>query len=188
MPRSRALIIALVTLLATGLAVAGCGSDTAEQAPKDPTASFVRLQGDGFTMELPRRTTRTVRTVPTATGKVKAVLYSTGDEPDGTYVVALTAYPAGTVVDLDKAVTGAAENIAGVVRENATARYRGHAARDGRFTADADGTPITVFVRMVDLGGRLFQLQYAAKGADLKAPPEQYRAVAASVRFVPTAE
>ncbi|RNL79144.1 hypothetical protein EFL95_08910 [Nocardioides marmorisolisilvae] len=124
-----------------------------------------------------------MRTVPTATGKVKAVLYSTPDDPKGTYLVALTAYPTGTVVDLDKAVTGAAKNIGGVVRENDTANYRGHDARNGRFTADASGTAITVFVRMVDLGGRLFQLQYAAKGADVKTPPAQYDAVAASVRF-----
>jgi hypothetical protein len=134
-------------------------------------------------MKLPTRTTRTVRTVPTATGKVKVVLFSTGDDPKGTYLVALTAYPVGTVVDLDKAVSGAAKNIDGVVRENSTVKYRGHDARNGRFTADADGTPITVFVRMIDLGGKLFQLQYAAEGSDLKAAPAEYDAVAASVRF-----
>lgn len=184
MQRTRALIVALVTLVVASLVLAGCGSDPQNPArKKDPTAGFVTLSGDGFTMQLPSRATRTVRTVPTATGKVKAVLYSTGDDPDGTYLVALTAYPTGTVVDLDKAVTGAAKNIAGVVRENATATYRGHDARNGRFTADADGTPITVFVRMVDLGGKLFQLQYAAKGADVKIPPAQYDAVAATVRF-----
>ena len=183
MPRTRALTLAVVTLLAASLVLTGCGGGTHQAAKQDPAAGLVALAGDGFTMKLPAKATRTVRTVPTATGKVKAVLYSTPDDPDGTYLVALTAYPAGTVVDLDKAVAGAAKNIGGVVRENDTARYRGHDARNGRFTADASGTPITVFVRMVDLGGRLFQLQYAAKGANVRKPPAQYDAVAASVRF-----
>ena len=177
---------ALLAVVLVVVGLGGCGSDAAKgdgAAEKDPTAGFVALTGEGFTMELPSRTKRTVRTVPTATGKVKAVLYSTVDDPGGTYLVALTAYPTGTVVDLDKAVSGAAKNIDGIVRENTTARYRGHEARNGRFTAEADGTPITVFVRMIDLGGRLFQLQYAARGSDAKQPPDQYDAVAASVRF-----
>lgn len=177
------LISALIALLTASLVLVGCGSSAGAGAKQDPTAGFVALSGDGFSMRLPAKATRTVRTVPTATGKVQAVLYSTPDDPKGTYLVALTAYPAGTVVDLDKAVAGAAKNIGGVVRENATATYRGHDARDGRFTADANGTPITVFVRMVDLGGKLFQLQYAAKGTDVKHPPAVYDAVATSVRF-----
>jgi hypothetical protein len=180
--RLRTFFIALVAVLLLGAVGTGCGSsDTA--AESDPTAGFVALTGDGFTLKLPSKTTRTVRSVPTATGTVKAVLYSTGDDPDGTYLVALTAYPTGTVVDLDKAVAGAAKNVDGVVRENDTAKYRGHDTRNGRFTATSNGTEITVFVRMIDLGGKLFQLQYAEKGADVKAAPADYDAVAASVRF-----
>lgn len=181
--RFAAAVVATVLGASTFL---GCGSDAGERdndADKDPTAGFVVLKGDGFTLKLPSRTTRTERTVPTATGKVKAVLYTTGDDPDGTYLVALTAYPAGTVVDLDKAVDGAAKNIEGVVRENNTATYRGHEARNGRFTASANGTRITVFVRLIDLGGKLFQLQYAERGADVKKAPAEFDAVAASVRF-----
>jgi hypothetical protein len=179
----RCAALALAILLTTcAPALVGCGSG-ATAVTKDSTAGFVALAGDGFTLKLPSKTTRTVRTVPTATGTVKAVLYSTGDDPDGTYLVALTAYPAGTVVDLDKAVAGAAKNIDGVVRENGTATYRGHDARDGRFTATSSGTEITVFVRMIDLGGKLFQLQYAEKGADVKQAPDDYEIVAASVRF-----
>lgn len=183
---NRRLVAALVAVLlpASGSLLVGCGDESStSSAPTDLAAGFVALSGDGFTMKLPMRTTRTVRTVPTAAGKVKAVLYSTGDDPDGTYLVALTAYPVGTLVDLDKAVAGAAMNVGGVVRENNTAKYAGHDARDGRFTAAANNTKITVFVRMIDLGGKLFQLQYAEKGSDVKNPPAQFNAVAASVRF-----
>ena len=183
MSRSRSFVGVLLALLVAAPALVGCGGAARSTPAKDPTAGFVALAGDGFTMRLPSKATRTVRTVPTATGKVTAVLYSTADDPHGTYLVALTAYPAGTVVDLDKAVAGAARNIDGVVRENDTAKYRGHDARNGRFTARTNGAPVTVFVRIIDLGGKLFQLQYGAKGADLRKPPAQFDAVAASVRF-----
>jgi hypothetical protein len=182
-PRSRSLVGVLVALLVASAALTGCGDSRSGTARTDPAAGFIALSGAGFRMKLPSRTTRTVRTVPTATGKVTAVLYTTADDPDGTYLVALTAYPTGTVVDLDKAVSGAAKNIGGTVRQNDTAQYRGHDARNGRFTAETNGAPVTVFVRMIDLGGKLFQLQYGAKGADVKKPPAAYDAVAASVRF-----
>lgn len=183
MPRLRTFVVAFAAVLLLGALVSGCGSDKSGSPETDKSQDLVPLTGDGFSMKLPSETTKTVRTVPTAAGKVKVVLYSTGDDPDGTYLVALTAYPAGTVVDLDKAVAGAAKNVDGVVRANDPAKYRGHDARDARFTATSSGTEITVFVRVVDLGGKLFQLQYAKQGADVKTPPAEFDLVASSVRF-----
>ena len=185
MPRLRTFFVALVGVLLGSFLVTGCGSDDGPQAKadKDPTAGFVLVRGDGFTVRFPTKADKHEQTVSTVTGKVKAVFYSTEPDPAGTYIAALTAYAAGTVLNLDKAVVGGAKNVSGTVLEKTTGTYRGHKTRDVRISCKIAGAKATMFARFIDVDGKLFQVQYVEQGTRPADPPAEYDTVANSVRF-----
>lgn len=159
------------------------GPTTSAGASADAAADLVALKGDGFSIGLPGKAESSTQTVPTKAGKIKIVLYTATDAAGGTFVVAMNDYPAGTTLDLDGAVKGAAANVQGTVAESRATTFQGNPARDARYTATPQGQPVTIFARVVQKGQKLFQVQYFLPQKDLQQPPPVYDQVLGSVKF-----
>jgi hypothetical protein len=182
----------LLALVAAVTLLAGCGSqekprttDTSGSGTPTVTAtpSLVPLTADGFSVLLPGSSTASQQKATSEVGVIGFTLYSARDGSGGTFAVAMTAYPANAVLNLDGAVDGLANALSGRVVANQKVRFRGHPARAVRITTSAGGKEATVFARTVLVGRRLFQLQYSVPGADLPAPPPIFAQVLGTVRF-----
>ncbi|MGO4258012.1 hypothetical protein [Marmoricola sp. RAF53] len=199
--------LAVVAAVAGAPALAACGSSAEPQAastkhsasagssassspssspspsPSSSVGDLVRLDGDGFTVDLPGKARSTTQTVPTQAGDIKITLYTATDSDGGTFVVAMNEYPPGTNLDLDGAVTGAAANVDGTVESKKTVEFLGNPARDARYTASPQGQPVTIWARLVEKGQKLFQLQYFLPQGDLVEAPAVYGQVLDTVKF-----
>ncbi len=192
--RSRSAVAGALLGAVLGSVLTGCGgsgdSSPRAAAPTStaPTAAasavpLQRLVGDGFSVGLPGKAESTTQTVPTEAGDIKIVLYTATDPDGGTFVVAMNDYPAGTTIDLDGAVRGAAANVGGTVRESAKTEFLGNPARDARYTAAPQGQPVTIWARIVQKGRRLFQLQYFVPKSGQVDPPPVFDQVLDTVKF-----
>lgn len=156
---------------------------TAPTAPLAGSADgLVTLHGNGFTMGLPHRATVSQETYPTAVGDVHAVLYTDTSARDG-FIAALTDYPARHRITLDGAVSGVARTVAGTIRLDRTITFHGLPARQARIVGTNGGTPVTVFVLVVDVRSKLFQLEYIVAGKELQTAPAILTKVAYTITF-----
>jgi hypothetical protein len=157
-------------------------TDTPTDAPS--TGDGVVLHKDGFSVTLPAEASARTQDVPTKAGTLSVTLYLAPDVANGgTYVVAMSEYPAGASVDLDNAIKGAAANVGGKVAASQKGTYLGNPSRDAVITASASGQSVTVFGRFVQIGRKLFQLQYVVQKGDLTEPPPGFTDVVNSVKF-----
>jgi hypothetical protein len=191
----------LLALVAAVTLLAGCGSDekprttgTSGSSASTGTASttatatatrtaLVPLVADGYSVQLPGAATASQQKATSEVGVIGFTLYSARDGVGGTFAVAMTAYPANAVLNLDGAVDGLADALGGRVLTNQKVRFRGHPARAVRIAVSAGGTDSTVFARTVLVGHKLFQLQYSTAGADVTKPPPIFARVLGTVRF-----
>jgi hypothetical protein len=158
-------------------------SQTPSSSPTDSSTGVV-LHKDGFSVNLPSEATSRTQKVPTKAGNLSVTLYLAPDTANGgTYVVAESEYPAGATVDLDSAIKGAASNVGGKVEATQKGTYLGNPSRDAVITASASGQDVTVFGRFVQIGRKLFQLQYVIQKGNLTAPPAGFTDVVNSVKF-----
>ena len=182
-----------------GLLLASCGGGTDEpaaEASSKPTSTSASattsssepspsaspeeqalepFKGNGFTVLMPAKPTRTKQSVDTPAGKVTVVLYLT-ETADQAYLVGYTDTPKGAQASLSGAVQGAANAVGGQVADEASARHRGLPARDARITnaRGANGQEGTIFLRVIESKNRLYQLQYIQAGSDVPTPPANY--------------
>ncbi len=140
------------------------------------------MHGNGFTMGLPHAPTVSHETYNTSGGKVTAVLYTDSGVNDA-FVAALTSYPAQHQITLDGALNGVARTVAGKVRLVRQITFHGLPARQARIVGTSGGTPVTVFVLVIDVHGKLFQLEYIVSGPELQTAPPILTAVAYSITF-----
>ena len=176
-----ALLVPFVMLVPMlGLVLAGCGGSDGTKDAGTPPSDLVVLQGKGFTIGLPTKATPQTQTVKTQAGPVKATYYTSVSE-EGTFSVALTTFPPNVRPDLDVAVDGALEQIDATLKEKTAVELLGHPARSVRYLAEKDGADLTVFARLVAVGGKLFQVQFAVTGEDVAEPPAVFADVLDSI-------
>jgi hypothetical protein len=175
----RSVFLALVLLPL--LALAACGSDKPSDKAGDKKP--VTLSGEGFTVEMPGKAQRTVSTLQSGGGPLKVTTYISEGGEEG-FTISVFKLPPGGPADLAAAIKGAAINNGGTAKDSRKVTYQGYNARDARVVGatDKSGTQGTVFVRMIDAKGTLFQLQFAQKG-DVENPPQAYTAFLASLKI-----
>ena len=79
-------------------------------------------------------------------------------------------------MDLDGLIAGTAADLHGTVAEREETEYQGHPADYVRINVvEVDGAKLTTFMRVIAVDDRFFRLEYAAKGAHVRAPPDGYR-------------
>jgi hypothetical protein len=160
--------------LLAALVLASCGGGEA-------TKDLSTLDGDGFSVSMPGKPTRSEQSVPTARGTVKAISY-TSDSRDQAFSIGYTVLPSGVTGDLKGAIAGGASNVGGVVRDEKNTKYQGFKARDARITGAADNKG-TLFVRAILAKKRLYVLQYIGDGPDLEKPPPEYTTIVNSLKI-----
>ncbi len=151
-------------------------------SPGSTTTPLVTVHGNGFTMGLPHAPTISHETYDTKGGKVDAVLYTDAGAHDA-FVAALTAYPAKDQITLDGALNGVARTVSGKVRLVRQITFHGLPARQARIVGTSGGTPVTVFVLVIDVHSKLFQLEYIVSGPELQTAPPILTQVAYSISF-----
>jgi hypothetical protein len=157
----------------TVLVLASCGGEA--------TKDLAPLKGDGFTVSMPGKPSRSEQSVPTAKGTVKAVSY-TSDSKSKAFSIGYTTLPKGVQGDLHGAIAGGAQNVGGTVKDEKAATYQGFKARDARIVGAADNKG-TLFVRAILAKGRLYVLQFIGEGKDLKTAPGAYTEIVNSLKI-----
>ncbi len=155
------------------IALASCGGEA--------TKDLETLNGDGFSVSMPGKPTRSEQSVPTPRGTVKAISY-TSDSRDQAFSIGYTVLPSGVTGDLKGAIAGGATNVGGTVRDEKTTTYQGFKARDARITGAADNKG-TLFVRAILAKKRLYVLQYIGDGPNLKKAPAEYSQIVNSLKI-----
>jgi hypothetical protein len=172
------LLLAATVAAATCSLLGACGDDGEDSPASSPTPrrdAGTTVKGPGFKVQMPDNPKRETGTVKTDAGPVEVTSYlvDRGDEAYGIYVGEVAP---GSEPDLDGLIAGTAADVHGTVAEREETEYQGHPAHDVRITgADSNGTKATVFMRAIGAGDRFYDLEYVAKGADVRAPPDGYR-------------
>jgi len=139
-------------------------------------AALVPFAGEGFTISLPGQGAVQKKTIPSAAGPIELSLVTVTrgfDAYNITYNTVAARRP-----DLDAAARGAASGAQGTLTDVRPVTYKGFTGRD--FRVARAHNDITVFVRILIVKQRLFQIQGAFQG-DLTAPPDGlYQQVLAS--------
>ena len=161
----------LTVLLA--LVLASCGGEA--------TKDLETLNGDGFSVSMPGNPTRKVQSIPTASGTLKAISY-TSDSSDKAFSIGYTELPKDRTGDLRGAIKGGAANVRGTVRDEKATKYQGYTARDARITGAADNKG-TLFVRAILANGRMYLLQFIGDGPNLEKPPDVYNEIISSLKI-----
>jgi hypothetical protein len=157
----------LVLPLLTSIVLLSCSGEADK-----PLAQY---QGDGFTVLMPGKPTKSEQTADNPNGKVTVVLY-TSESRNKAYLVGHTDVPEGVQIDLAGAIQGAASAVKGTATDEVETTFQGFPARDARITnaSDGKGNKGTAFFRVIDAKTRLYQLQYIQEGGDVKAAPPEY--------------
>jgi hypothetical protein len=160
---------------------ASATATTTGASPEEQT--LAPFKGDGFTVLMPGKPTRTQQSVDTPAGKATVVIYLS-ETTDQAYLVGYTVTPKGAQTSLSGAVHGAANAVGGTVTDEASAKHRGFPARDARITnaRGSNGQEGTIFLRVIEADNRLYQLQYIEAGPDVQSPPASYAAFRNSLR------
>jgi hypothetical protein len=170
--------LAAAVTVATCLLLVACGDDQEDSPSSEPTSrpeAGTTVKGRGFTVQMPANPKRETGTFKTDAGPVELTGYlvDRGDEAYGIYVGEVAP---GSEPDLDGLIAGTAADLHGTVAEREETEYQGHPAHDVRITdGEADGAKLTTFMRVIGVDDRFYQLEYVAKGADVRAPPDGYR-------------
>jgi hypothetical protein len=155
---------------------------TSSASPEEQ--SLALFKGDGFTVLMPGKPTRTRQSVDTPAGKATVILYIS-ETANQAYLVSYTEMPKSAEISLTGAVQGAASAVGGTVTDEASAKHRGLPARDARITGahGANGQEGTVFLRVIKADNRLYQLQFIQVGPDVGSPPGNYPTFRNSLRI-----
>jgi hypothetical protein len=160
-------------VLAAALVLAGCAGHV---------RSLVTVHGNGFTIGLPDAPKVSHETYRTISGDVRALLY-TDARPTYAFVASLTAYPVHQQITLDGAVNAVAKSIQGTVRLDRRLTFHGLPAVQARIFGSSGGTEVTIFILVIDVHKKLFQLEYIASGPELRMAPPILTKVAYSISF-----
>jgi hypothetical protein len=174
--------LAAAVTVATCLLLVACGDDQEDSPSSEPTSrpeAGTTVKGRGFTVQMPANPQRETDTFKSEEGPVRLTSYlvERGDEAYGIHVgVYVGGLPPGREHDVDGAIDESAADVHGTVAEREETEYQGHPAHDVRITdGEADGAKLTTFMRVIGVDDRFYQLEYVAKGADVRAPPDGYR-------------
>lgn len=167
-------LLGLIVLL--GFVAPSCGGE-AEKA-------LAPFQGEGFSVSMPGKPERSTETATTPAGPITVILY-TSESRNKAYNTSYIQLPAGVEGDLVGAIKGAASAVKGTAQDEVASTFQGFPARDARITnaSDKKGNKATIFTRAILAKGRLYQLQYLEKGADVKAAPSAYPTFLASLKI-----
>lgn len=175
----------------SGAAPSSAPSTPASSAPPTPISSgpsapassaatgLTRYRGDQFSILLPGAPIADDLPIKTRRGTVTAHVLSVETSPTEAYIVAYTDYPSTSLLSLEGAVQGAAKKVGGPVQGLQRITYHGQPGRDFRVISPRG---LTVFIRLVVVGHRLYQVQFLEQGR-LSAPPAEYGTVRDSLRF-----
>lgn len=174
-------LLLLVLLSLTGAALLACGNEQEEQPAERPVAT---LEGEGFTIAMPGNPRREVITAQTPAGPAPITAYITEGRTSG-FSMSVLKVPTGVKSDLDAAVKGAASSVRGTLQSTTPTTYQGFPARDARITNARDGSGIsgTVFARVIEAKGRIFQLQFVIGEANVRTPPTAYTQFISSLKI-----
>lgn len=171
--RSLPKLASLGLTLLVALVVASCGGQA--------TKGLATLRGDGFTVSMPGKPTRSEQSVPTLRGTVQAISY-TSDSAKKAFSIGYTTLPKGIKGDLHGAITGGAANVGGTVHDEVATTYQGYEARDARITGAAHDKG-TLFVRAILTKDRLYVLQFIGNGNNLTKAPDAYGTIINSLKI-----
>jgi hypothetical protein len=163
----------------SGPASSGPASSPTPASPSTASGPLIRYRGDRFSILLPGAPIASELPVKTPQGTMTAHLLSVEESLSEVYIVAYTDYPRTALLSLDGAAQGAAAKADGRVQGLRRIVYRNEPGRDFRVDSSRG---LTIFVRLVVVGHRLYQLQFLERGAHA-APPAEFLAVRASLRF-----
>jgi hypothetical protein len=144
-----------------------------------PTSKLVAYRGDKFTVSMPGKPRTSTQRQSTAVGKLTLHLLVV-DGSSASYLVGYVDYPRGTQTSIEGAVQGAANNIGGRAVDVKRITYRHAEARDFRIIGNPQGT---VFMRVVIVGLRLYELAVTVPETDAKSPPAEFALMLESLRF-----
>ncbi len=172
-PVKRLLALVLTMLIAATLGA--CGAKLSEQkgAP---------INGEGFSVKMPGKPTRMVRTVQTSAGPVQLTAYISHADQEA-FSISVERIPQGAPFNLDGAVRGEVAGVHGTLQNVTATTYQHFPARGARITALSNGSPATVFERTILANGEAFDLQFVEAGSDVKTPPASYTTFLASLKI-----
>jgi hypothetical protein len=181
------LATAVVSVMGFSALVACEGARDDETSDKKIAASdkkVAALSGDGFTVDIPGDPKRSTLTVQTPKGPIRGTIY-VADLGDEAYAILESRMPHKAKPDLDGAIQGAAAKVHGDVEDTKQLTYHGFPARDARITSaqDENGNQGTVFVRVIGVNDRFYQLEGLRRGADVTSPPELYAKFLSSLKI-----
>ena len=162
------------SILLVALVLAACGGEA--------TKDLATLKGDGFTVSMPGKPTRTVQSVPTLKGTVKAISYTSDSKRQGVLDRLHGAAGGRSRATCTARSPAARQNVGGTVHDERNTTYQGFKARDARITGAADNKG-TLFVRAILAEGRLYVLQFIGEGANLETPPPAYAEIVNSLKI-----
>jgi hypothetical protein len=174
--------------LVIALTLAGCGGDgnanprsgpSSSKPRSSPTSKLVAYRGDEFTVSMPGKPRTSTQRRSTAVGKLTLHLLVV-DGSSASYLVGYADYPRGTQPGIEGAVQGAANNIGGRAVNVKRINYRHAEARDFQIIGNPQGT---VFMRVVIVGRRLYELAVEVPETDAKSPPPEFALMLESLRF-----
>jgi len=172
----------------SGRAPSSAASSAASSAPSTPTSSapvsssstgLTRYRGDKFSILLPGAPIADDLPIKTKRGTITAHVLSVETSPTEAYIVAYSDYPSTSLLSLEGAAQGAAKKVGGPVLGLRRIVYHGQPGRDFRVQSPRG---VTVFIRLVVVGHRLYQVQFLERGTH-SSPPAQYGTVRDSLRF-----
>jgi hypothetical protein len=155
-------------------------SEPAAPSGSSGGAPLRRYQGERFSVLLPGAPLTDVLPVRTSHGTVTAHLLTVEESPDEAYIVAYTDYPPTLLLSLEGAVRGAASKVGGQVLGLRRIVYRNEPGRDFRVVAAARG--LTVFIRLVVVDHRMYEMELVQRGTHAT-PPAEFATVLSSLRF-----
>jgi hypothetical protein len=144
-----------------------------------PTSKLVAYRGDKFTVSMPGKPRTSTQRQSTAVGKLTLHLLVV-DGSSASYLLGYVDYPRGTQVSIEGGVQGAANGIGGRAVDVKRITYRHAEARDFRIIGNPQGT---VFMRVVVVGLRFYELAVTVPETDAKSPPAEFALMLESLRF-----
>jgi hypothetical protein len=139
---------------------------------------LVKFQATGFSVDLPCQPKPNSQSVNTPVGPMTVAQYVCAGGRDG-YVVTSTTIPSvqGGTFDMAAAAKEAATEGGGTVTDLVTSTYQDHPAGDFKVADGHQGShKVTVFMRIINTGTTLYEMQYLKAGNNVPTPPANYDA------------
>jgi hypothetical protein len=134
--------------------------------------ALVKFQATGFSVDMPCQPKPNSQTLNTPVGPMTLAQYVCAGGRDGYGVTATTVAPVqGAIFDMTAAAKEAASEWGGTPTDLVSSTYQDHPAADFRV---ADGQrsshKVTVFMRIINTGSALYEMQYLKAGSNIPAP------------------